>query len=87
MQGQIRWRNPLQDSAHQPIDLTRIGHAGGVSQGNALDPELLIGVDDLQHSVLIDPAFERATEGRGNAAVEPHLGAANEFDDLAKRRQ
>ena len=75
MQGQIRRRNPLQDPPHQPIDLPRIGHAGGVGQGNALDPELLIGVDDLQHAVLIDLAFERATEGRGDAAVEPHRRA------------
>ncbi|MCY1433296.1 hypothetical protein D9M71_493210 [compost metagenome] len=77
----------MQHPAHQPVDLTRVGHARGIGQGDALDAEFLIGVDDLQYPVLIDLAFKRAAEGGGDAGVESHRAVADELHNLAERRQ
>ncbi|MNR44428.1 hypothetical protein D3C85_1631690 [compost metagenome] len=87
MQGQIRRGHPLQHPTHQSVDLARIGHARGVGEGDALDAEFLIGLDDLQDAVLIDRALERAAEGGGDAAIETHRAFANEPHDLAERCQ
>ena len=58
-----------------------------VGQGDALDAEFLISLDDLQHAILIDLAFERAAKGGGDAAIETHRAFANEPHDLAERCQ
>jgi hypothetical protein len=58
-------------STGQVVDLARHTDADGVAEADLVDAELEQAQPDLHHTARVDPAGERATEGRRHVAAFP----------------
>ncbi|MNN65606.1 hypothetical protein D3C81_1811180 [compost metagenome] len=84
MQGQLQRRKTLTDCPRQCLDLTRIRHASGVTQGHAASPQLGKTLDPVQHLPHSYIALHRATEHRRQRHIDRHRALANDADHFAE---